>query len=322
MPRSIVYAGGVYTNNTQREQHAIVVARRVSSALVGWQIYDSVFGTTGPRERGRALGPGGEIGAHLIPHSVIVDVVCGWLNSPIIGLPHLISFIGALLTPPPSYFTSPILVAGATADGILAWSRLLGVIGFLIMRNPGHTQIAIWGSALADGLSHLHTQMRAGHSNTNSSIGALVDARIARNRGLDPMAWMESLQQWIVGDPRPRLSTESIYAASLVRLVPGHGGDDLPWDTVGNPLDLRSSVDDDIVLRGNIRGQQRMLGMQAVYVNPFRSAARIPGTRIALPVSWWGLLQIVGLCLLFWSLLGSRVLELGPPSDSFGHTDL
>jgi hypothetical protein len=305
-------------NNTQRETMANVVARRVTNLLNGYEF--DFAQVISPQERARLPGNAlNVVGAHLIPHSLIVDMVCDWLNDPVRSLPRFCAFVGALLLPPPSYCTSLTLVCYMGVDGIRAAVNVMSAIADMATRNRGHHSIVTIASTLADNLSHVHTNLRQGDRTTNTSIGSLIDARVAHSAGFDPVAWIERLYQYVRGDTRPRLSSESIYAASLIELLPVGGATTLSWDTTlaGNANDLRSSVDGSVAVRLTTTGNQ-ILGFPAVgpvqgaFQNPFRRAAHVPVLRIPLPISW-ATLMLLGLVALLWYFLSMGILGSSDP---------
>lgn len=311
-------ATGNFEKAGGRERVALHVARRTTSLLTGITPLSGigVLDVVGATERGRRFVNNGVIGAHLVPHSDIEEMVCYWMNNPVTALPQFLCVIGSLIVPPPSYCTSVPLGLLVGSDALVAIFRAIGTI---FVRAAKDQRVAAYmANGLVDFLSNTHTNLRLGDETTNSSIGALVDARIARNPGLDPMAWIELAYQRWMGDLRPRMSAESIYAASLVQLqlsgLPGYGvlrlDQTLSWDSTGagNANNLRSSVDGAATLRATASGNNILGflagpgGSQATFQNPLRRAAHIPMTRIPLCLSWYGLMGLFLMVFLYFQI--------------------
>jgi hypothetical protein len=289
-----------FVTNSPRQGIATHIARRTTTALHGYSGL-TLLDVIGATERGR-IHANDVIGAHLVPHSGIETMVCEWMNNPITGLPKFLMIVGGLVTPPMSYCTSVPLLLLMGSDVLGSVANGFATLTTRILTNQNTA--AIWASGLAQYLSNTHVNLRLGDRTTNSSIGALVDARISRNRGLDPMAWMESLYQYSMGDPRPRVSAESIYAASFLRLQldpSAHQEAYMSWDWPGNNNNLRSSVDGTAIIRATGGGNNvtgflaTPIGGEGVFQNPLRRVAHIPYTRLPLCVSWYGLFGLLSL---------------------------
>ncbi|MDC8746619.1 hypothetical protein NY751_11140 [Xanthomonas campestris] len=280
-------------HSVPRLQSAWPVAERVSDNLIGFGLLTIV----GQRERTRTEVRNNDttVGAHHVSNGVIEEMICALLNREI-NVIQFCGFIGAMIVPPPSYLLSLPMQFFVLGNAL----NVMGESIALMINSTACVSRARQGRAanhLADTLSHLHTNLRLGQKRTNSALGGGVDPRVARNAGIDPVAWLEILYQYVTGDTRPRMAAESIYALSMVRLtVPGREELEFKPAYSDRPLSIMSSVDGDHDMQS--RTGLTVHGAQyGMLQNPMRRAAHVPYTRYVLPLSWAYL--VIGIACLY-----------------------